>query len=182
MGVLYIEVGVAKAPFTDAPTQRLKKLDLDGDGRISLKELQDAEKSLMPLDLNEDEMIAPSELVPKTGYPGAIGGIRLEVAGKSATLPASGDAGVWLLPRDHSDRDWDLPRRRIARKDEGFDAGEIARPERHGFAGLAKRGEPKLAHRLRIDRPYAHERRRREGPNERVRRSARGGAAIVATR
>jgi Ca2+-binding EF-hand superfamily protein len=41
-----------------------KHLDLDKDGKLSKKELEQAEKTLAALDVNEDDLLTPEELVP----------------------------------------------------------------------------------------------------------------------
>lgn len=67
-----------RAPLSDRLTARLVELlDRDQDGKVSAAELDGAWKILAPLDLNEDELVSPSELVGGALYPGAVGGTLL---------------------------------------------------------------------------------------------------------
>src|SRR5207237_2892312 len=65
---------VQMQPDPDQATTQLltdalfKRLDRDGDGKLSEKEFKAAEESLRPLDVNEDELLPIEELIPGFEY------------------------------------------------------------------------------------------------------------------
>ena len=77
-GVGGVQVAVGRPPATDALTGALlRRLDRDGDGRVSKAEWLAAAESLHALDLNDDELISGDELIPGLKYPGAFGAALL---------------------------------------------------------------------------------------------------------
>ena len=70
-GAGQLQFGYGKLPDTAAITDALVRgLDRDQDGRLSQAELLNAERTLRPLDTNDDELIGIGELVPNKTYPG----------------------------------------------------------------------------------------------------------------
>lgn len=81
-----LTAAAGRAPLSDRLTARLvERLDRDEDGKVSAAELDGAWKILVPLDLNEDELVSPGELLGGALYPGAVGGTLL--------LPREGASG-----------------------------------------------------------------------------------------
>ncbi len=77
-GLGHALVGVGRTQSSAAlTTALLKALDADGNGIISEVEWKAAPDALRKLDRNDDELIGPGELVPKTAYPGTVGAILL---------------------------------------------------------------------------------------------------------
>lgn len=93
-----LTVGAGNAVNTERLNEALlARLDTDRDGRVSLQELRGAESSLMALDRNEDELVAPAELVWGARYPGTSGSNRVSAASSEPPglflLPAEGEPG-----------------------------------------------------------------------------------------
>jgi Ca2+-binding EF-hand superfamily protein len=120
-----------------------KHLDLDHDGKLSAQELGRAEKSLATLDVNDDELITPEELVPGLefgfGRPEQRPGRGEPVPALSLVNPDDPPAkqAAPLLSRYDKDKDGKLSRAEIgfdeatfkaldANKDGQLDATELA--------------------------------------------------------
>jgi len=89
---LGVQVGLGVGPgAADLTAALVKALDRDRDGKVSPADLRTAEATLAPKDVNEDELIAPSELVAGLIYPGATGATRL-----APVVAAPERGGVWL--------------------------------------------------------------------------------------
>lgn len=107
-GVGHLTVGVGRPRATDAMTTALlKAIDSNGDGRVTEGEWKAAADALRKFDRNDDELIGPGELVPRTSYPGALGAILLSHPG-SGSKPAPELDGLPLivLPADPTDTHW----------------------------------------------------------------------------
>jgi len=134
------EQGLAQV-LTDA---LFKHLDLDGDGKLSAQELARAEKSLAAVDVNDDELITPEELVPglEFGF-----GRPVQRPGRDAPAPVLSlvnpddpppKQAAPLLSRYDKDKDGKLSRTEVgfdeatftaldANKDGQLDAAELAK-------------------------------------------------------
>ena len=111
-GVGTVQIGVGSAPpatlLTDAI---LKHLDRDGDGKVSQANWRSADVALHPLDLDDDELIRPHELVARTPYPGTFGGLMLTTQVANKKLPKLLDGfPVLRLPQDPADTSWESQR------------------------------------------------------------------------
>jgi hypothetical protein len=160
-GVGAVQIGVGKAPPANLLTDALlKHLDRDGDGRVSQAEWQAAEVALRPLDLDDDELIRPSELVARTPYPGTFGSLMLTppLAGKPHPKLLDGFP-VLRVPDDAADRVWEsqLGGRSTppAEPKETLTVrlgSKIAPPavERHGYRGPADAAQVDFADGLRL--------------------------------
>lgn len=107
-GLGHVLVGVGRPQATAALTDALlKALDTDGTGTVSEAEWKAAGDALHKLDRNDDELIGPGELVPKTAYPGAVGSI-LMAPPAAATEPVPELQGLpfVVLPADEADTQW----------------------------------------------------------------------------
>jgi Ca2+-binding EF-hand superfamily protein len=121
-----------------------KHLDRDGDGKLSEKELKEAEETLRPLDINEDERISFEELIPGFEYGLGRRFIRPAMGNPAQPLalvhrddPAARQVAP-LLARYDKDKNGKLSRTEIGldeatfaaldtNKDGGLDAKELAR-------------------------------------------------------
>ena len=101
-------VGVGRPQATDALTSALlKALDADGNGAISEAEWKAAPEALRKYDRNDDELIGPGELVPKTAYPGTLGAILLAPpAATEKSVPERAGLPLVVLPTDPADTYW----------------------------------------------------------------------------
>lgn len=67
-------VGLGRSPTSAALTDALlKRIDRSGDGRIDAEETRAAASSLLSLDRDGDELVAPAELAGRLPYPGSSG-------------------------------------------------------------------------------------------------------------
>jgi Ca2+-binding EF-hand superfamily protein len=97
-GLGNVLVGVGKPTATDAMTSAiLKHLDSSGDGKVNEAEWKAAAESLRKLDTNDDELIGPGELVPRTAYPGALGSQLLRPQGIESKPVVTGDGLPFTL-------------------------------------------------------------------------------------
>jgi hypothetical protein len=114
----------------------LQRLDVDGDRRLSADELQSASNVLFRLDVDDNELIDPDELVPRVVYPGAAG--SMHCSGNSKIDSRAGD-GPWflLLPQDRNDAAWaQTTLQRLDRDGDGRLAAGEARIQAQEFKKL----------------------------------------------
>ncbi|WP_020473454.1 EF-hand domain-containing protein [Zavarzinella formosa] len=123
-GLGNVLIGVGRLPGgAELSAEILKRLDTDGDGKVSEKEWKAASETLKSLDKNDDELIGAGELVPKLTYPGAAGSLLLTppAAGASPT-EAVAKLPLVLLPTDVKDTAWAAE---IARRNKKFAAASL---------------------------------------------------------
>lgn len=101
-------VGVGRSNATDQLTDALvTHLDTDKDSHLTEAELIAVAESLRQLDVNDDELIGPGELVAKTAYPGTLGSILLRAPASDAKPDPIADALPFLvLPLRTADTHW----------------------------------------------------------------------------
>ncbi|QJW93738.1 EF-hand domain-containing protein [Frigoriglobus tundricola] len=107
-GLGNVLVGAGKPPATAALTDALlKQLDADGDGTVDEKEWLGAADRLAKLDLNDDELVTPGELVPRATYPGATGAHLLTAPAEQVKPSAVADSlPLLVLPLSTVDPLW----------------------------------------------------------------------------
>jgi Ca2+-binding EF-hand superfamily protein len=131
-GLGHVLVGVGRPQATAALTAAvLKALDTDGNGTVSEAEWKAAAESLRKLDRNDDELIGPGELVPKTAYPGTVGSILMSSpVADNRPVPELEGLPFILLPADETDTEWTsvVVARRDRDKDGKLDAKEAGLP------------------------------------------------------
>ncbi len=127
-GLGNVLVGSGRPPATAALTAAIEKqLDADGDQRLTEAEFRAADRVLMQLDRNDDELVGPGELVPNTNYPGAMGSVLLSTTGTPGASQNEADAlPLVSLPPRTADTRWAaaLVARRDRNADEHLDAAE----------------------------------------------------------
>ncbi|AMV19150.1 EF-hand domain-containing protein [Planctomyces sp. SH-PL14] len=107
-----VTIGTGTAPDVAALNAALaRSLDADRDGVVSRRELERARETLAPLDLNQDELVTPDELVAGTRYPGAAGTLRLQPWGSESGAASKEPAArpfrsITLLPLDLEGKGW----------------------------------------------------------------------------
>lgn len=101
-------VGAGKPLSTTALTGALlQQLDTDGNGTVDEKEWLAAADRLAELDQNEDELVTPGELVPRTIYPGATGANLLTApAAKAVPSAVTDSVPLIVLPLSPADVHW----------------------------------------------------------------------------
>ena len=101
-------VGVGKPSSTAALTEALlKHLDANSDGKVDEKEWLAAADRLAKLDQNDDELITPGELVPRTTYPGATGANLLTSPSEKVKASAVTESlPLMTLPLSTTDTFW----------------------------------------------------------------------------
>jgi Ca2+-binding EF-hand superfamily protein len=147
-GLGRVSVGVGRPHATDALTRALlKALGAEPDGTVTESRWRAAAETLRTLDRNDDELIGPGELVPRTAYPGTLGAILLAPpAAKDVPVPELAGLPVIILPADPADTSWAaaVVARRDRDKDGRLDAGE-AGLSADVFAGLDADRDQKLS-------------------------------------
>jgi Ca2+-binding EF-hand superfamily protein len=125
-------VGVGKPPHTAELTAAIvRRLDHNGDGTLDETECEHAESALVGLDVNEDELVGPGELLATMVYPGATGGLLLaapSAGGNSA--PELDDLPLIVLPQHKADTYWAvvLGERLDSNRDNAVDQQEAKLP------------------------------------------------------
>jgi Ca2+-binding EF-hand superfamily protein len=147
-GLGHVLVGVGRPQATVALTAALlKALDTDGNGAVSEAEWKAAAESLRKLDRNDDELIGPGELVPKTAYPGTVGAILMSSpTANNKPVPELEGLPFVILPTDEADTDWAsvVAARRDRDGDGKLNAKEAGLPA-DLFAGLDTDKDKKLS-------------------------------------
>lgn len=123
-GVGNVQIGVGRLPASaELAAALLKRLDADGDGRVSEREWRAAADTLKKLDKNDDELIGAGELVPKAAYPGAAGTVLLTPPAADASPPSVlAKLPLVVLPADPKDTHWAAE---VARRSPGVQASEL---------------------------------------------------------
>lgn len=92
---------------SDLDAAMLRAMDTSGDGKLDDAELAACEAALWKLDVNDDELLASSELVPHWDYPGTQGSlVMLAPRAADAAASAVDDDQLLLLPHDERDTHW----------------------------------------------------------------------------
>lgn len=101
-------VGIGKMPHGAPLTSALlAQVDANKDGKTTEAEWKALATSLARLDLNEDELIGISELVPKATYPGAAGSVLLSAnPGEITRSDIRFAFPIAVLPPDATDDRW----------------------------------------------------------------------------
>ena len=101
-------VGVGRfAPTAKLNDAILKQVSRDKSGKASRDDWARADKSLAALDADDDEMIRPDEILPRTPYPGSLGGLSLLPPSSSRQqLHAIRELPLLYLPADRKNLDW----------------------------------------------------------------------------
>lgn len=107
-GVGNVLIGIGRLPASaDLTEALLKRLDANGDGKVTENEWKAAADTLKKLDKNDDELIGAGELVPKTVYPGAAGTTLLTPPKSGQETPdAVTKFPMLMLPEDPKDTQW----------------------------------------------------------------------------
>lgn len=123
-GVGNVQVGVGRLPAGAVLTVALlKRLDTDGDGKVTEKEWRAAADALKKLDTNDDELVGAGELVPKVVYPGAAGTVLIAPPSADEAVPdVLAKLPLVLLPSFPKDAQWATE---IAKRNSRFIAGEL---------------------------------------------------------
>jgi Ca2+-binding EF-hand superfamily protein len=141
LGLPMLAVGVEppESPLTRA---LLRHLDRKGEGRVSRRDWEAAEQTLASLDLNEDEVISPDELVADVPYPSVQGTNLLTPAAQGQRPDALRERSLLLPLPQGQGATWaeEVVRRRDRNGDSKLDRVEAGLPPAT-FAALDRDGD-----------------------------------------